>query len=464
MFCKNCGNQLQNGMRFCSNCGCDNGAISDPNVQPAQYQASQSPQKNKKTGIIVGAVVGGLIIIILLAILIGGNKKPSNSNENNTSVNNNVLATPGDDTNTQENVWKPAAYLSSDYQSGQVQIDGVVYGDLPIKGSDFIKQGWQLTSKSYADKLIEPNNYSQVGLSNGTTEITARFMNYTDEPASLDNCYIVSLFNSDWPGTPIGTIVLPGGLTLNTSSYENVIEKWGQPEYDYVGKGESNFLNYYIGNYDEIYKYELEFDNNNILTKFTLMNYNKPSYIAPQQSAGSNKDTNASYNENTFLDNNETPNNSADTTDYINVSALDKIEANDTCPVKITGSEIVKDYYKGQLVNIGEVGNDACIFNISNNSGSTLNKVVFLAVAYNSNNNPMKIGGTITFFGDDKNVLQFTTKDNTIKAGDTSKVGVRCDGSSIYGTRSIVYSYTTADGVEHINNKAKEWYKNVYMD
>ncbi len=62
MFCENCGQQVNDDIKFCPFCGYDNGgnpAYANPVAAP--------PQKKKKTGLIIGLSVGGFLTIAALA-------------------------------------------------------------------------------------------------------------------------------------------------------------------------------------------------------------------------------------------------------------------------------------------------------------------------------------------------------------------------------------------------------------
>lgn len=71
MFCKNCGNQIAEGTKFCANCGTAQDAVNATQqanvVAPAQnFQpiAQQKPKsKGKKIGGIIMAALGGLSIL-----------------------------------------------------------------------------------------------------------------------------------------------------------------------------------------------------------------------------------------------------------------------------------------------------------------------------------------------------------------------------------------------------------------
>ncbi|MBR4727834.1 MAG: hypothetical protein IK080_08100 [Clostridia bacterium] len=361
-------------------------------------------------------------------------------------------------------VWTPPATLSADYHSGQLQIDGVVY-TVPITGADLLKQGWQLQNSWDIGKSYTPNEPEKsISMFNGSTELMVSVVNYSDAPASIEDCYVYGLRVSDTTvgsiTTRIGSVVLPGGLSLRSATYEDIISRWGQASSDDIASGgSSTVVHYSVGNYEEDYKYVLDFTGNHVLRSVWLFNENKPAYLPAsnpslsQTEPAVNTPPTSAY---------EDPASASSASATIDVSALQRIESSDSCPVKITQKQLIDDYYKGQLVNIGETGDDACVFTITNNSGKDIQQVVFLAVGYKQNYDAMKIGGTITFFGNDKYVIQFTTQDTVIKNGSSEKIGVRCDGTDLVGVNAIVYSYTTADGTTYTNDTASQWYQSVY--
>ena len=88
MFCKNCGNQIPDGVAFCNNCGA---AVAEAPAQApvaaapvveqapaAQYVAPQyaapAPQKSngKMIGIIVAAVAAIAAVVVVLVLVLGG--------------------------------------------------------------------------------------------------------------------------------------------------------------------------------------------------------------------------------------------------------------------------------------------------------------------------------------------------------------------------------------------------------
>ena len=358
-----------------------------------------------------------------------------------------------------ESVWVPATTLSGDYHSGQIQIDGTIY-DFPIKGSDFMSHGWQIVNSWDMGATYDPDDEEKVNLSNGTTKVMVDVKNYSNQPLSIDNCYFMGVNVSVATGDPVGNVIMPGGLDFKTASYYDFINKWGKPSFDGVALT-SNDISYTISESGETYKYMIDFYDNLSVKSVWLLNENRPAYVSLNNNIAPSAES--SYAESTYAQTEYVETTTSAPVAFINLTGLKEIENNDNCDVKITKKELINDYYKGKLVNIGETGDDACVFTIENNTGSDLKQVVFLAVGYKSNNELMKIGGTIIFFGNDKYVVQFTTQDSTIKSGSSEKIGVRCEGDELAGVCAIVYSYTTADGVEHINENATQWYQNVYQ-
>jgi len=78
MFCKQCGKEVPDGVKFCTSCGAEvNGANTESTPPPVQNAAGSSGQKmsnqsgNMKKGLIVIAI-GVIVAVVLLFIIIGG--------------------------------------------------------------------------------------------------------------------------------------------------------------------------------------------------------------------------------------------------------------------------------------------------------------------------------------------------------------------------------------------------------
>lgn len=78
MICRNCGNEIQNGSKFCPRCGALNsqdatGGLSQGAGSPAA-PAWEGPEGGgkKKAGLMIGAAVAAAAVIALLAIVVGG--------------------------------------------------------------------------------------------------------------------------------------------------------------------------------------------------------------------------------------------------------------------------------------------------------------------------------------------------------------------------------------------------------
>lgn len=353
--------------------------------------------------------------------------------------------------NETPSVWTPASVLSNDYHSGQLQIDGVVY-DVPIKVSDFMSHGWRLINSWNFGQTLEADDSDRVSFTNGSTEIMTDINNYSSQTLPLENCFVMGISVSNSVGHQVGKVIMPGGLEFGKSTYYDIIGKWGTPSHDGVSMG-SDDINYAP---KDGYMYIFNFDSGKVINYVRIYDKNTPANVSSYNS----------YNNQATQPQTEvyyTEQQTAQSQDLINLSTLRQIESNDSFEVKITKKELIKNYYEGQLLNIGEKGNDACVFTIENNSGSDVKEVVFLAVGYDANNSLEKIGGTITFFGEDKYVIQFTTQNSNIKSGTAEKIGVRCDGGELEGVCAIVYSYTTSDGAVHTNSNAQNWFQNVHQ-
>ena len=109
-------------------------------------------------------------------------------------------------------------------------------------------------------------------------------------------------------------------------------------------------------------------------------------------------------------------------------------------------------------------------FNITvkNNSKSSLSKISFFLLAYNSEMHARIIDvGKKAEVGweDDAYIQEFSTESEfTLKPGETKDFTMDAKKKTINGYRAIVSSYTTSNGKEVYNSTAYEWYKNAYTN
>ena len=169
--------------------------------------------------------------------------------------------------------------LSSDYHSGQFQVDGVVY-TLPVKGSEFLSHGWEHADSYAIGEMCDPDDDTFARLFNGKQYVGAYFYNYSDQPLTIENCYLYEIFIYNTESNPDGTDVLPGGLNISTTKYQDFIDKWGTPSYDGIAEGNGdNIIHYEIGNYEKDYKYFISLKDDLSIESVGIINKNKPANI-----------------------------------------------------------------------------------------------------------------------------------------------------------------------------------------
>lgn len=67
MFCPNCGNEIQDGAKFCVKCGKSIENVGMPDKKPSQNEPMVD-KKDRKQIILIGAIIVCAILIVLLAI------------------------------------------------------------------------------------------------------------------------------------------------------------------------------------------------------------------------------------------------------------------------------------------------------------------------------------------------------------------------------------------------------------
>ena len=141
MICKKCGNEIQDGVAFCSACGAKADEV--PANNPVVAPAPEKPKKKHKGLIIFCAIVGALLLLVILI-----NAFDDESDSNNFS--NNGISSSSDakqffkDTfgDTEENVIKTLAISKI---KDDLDYDSEVY-DVKILDKDgnynYIVRGW----------------------------------------------------------------------------------------------------------------------------------------------------------------------------------------------------------------------------------------------------------------------------------------------------------------------------------
>ena len=77
MFCENCGNHMEDNVRFCTRCGSPAGVTKTPTSKPiktsvpkaakaVQMESAGGNAKSKNKGLMIGLIIGAVISILLL--------------------------------------------------------------------------------------------------------------------------------------------------------------------------------------------------------------------------------------------------------------------------------------------------------------------------------------------------------------------------------------------------------------
>lgn len=463
MFCQKCGTQLQEGARFCPNCGFENVAGSVQNAQPSQNQVQpvqdqsaaapvQRPiqaatpvqpfalpeKKSKKTGVVIGAIVGGVVVIILIIVLLvvllgkGGGKPSGETDSYNNGSFGSYENTPADDANA----GNTDSRISKDYHSGEIIIDGDLIA-LPMKASDLMALGW-MPEDYDADYVIEAkaDRYDgewkseiRADFKKGSNTIDVSICNRTNQDIKLADGYVNSLITNEDSGY---SVMIPGGFETKSSTRDEIISAWGKPYSERSINDEEYECQYEI---DDYAGYTLYFFNDtDVLVGAQIHDYDKASVPT-----------------------------SPDRIDTINLDAAKALKDKDSFEVKVTQMQIAEGYYNSGNINF--VGNDAFVFTIANNGDKDLTGVDILVVGYKEDGELVKIksGISVPVLGSDKFITVITNEgDLSIKSGEEENLALKCDARDYYGAEALIYSYTDANGQKHENPLAQEWFDSIY--
>ncbi len=188
--------------------------------------------------------------------------------------------------------------LSDDYHSGQIQIDGVIY-TLPVKGSEFLSNGWNVVNDYDKGITIDPDDDEEITLSNGSTEADIDFYNYAGQAVTIENCYVSEIYIIADDDEQKGSVILPGNLNVSTAKYQDFESKWnksGAPSWDGIADGNGDtIVHYIIADLEDDYKYVFKFNDDYSLHSVSLINENRPAVIDVDENAeaASQADTSA---------------------------------------------------------------------------------------------------------------------------------------------------------------------------
>jgi len=118
--------------------------------------------------------------------------------------------------------------LSADWQSQQVEVNGVVYTFPVASVQEFLDNGWACDDSL---DFTLPANTRTTGFTFKTSDdqrITLSFINTSGETKDAMDCQIETLSFSLHAYTKGAVVILPGGIQ-HESSYDDVIAAWGEP-------------------------------------------------------------------------------------------------------------------------------------------------------------------------------------------------------------------------------------------
>lgn len=142
--------------------------------------------------------------------------------------------------------------------------------------------------------------------------------------------------------------------------------------------------------------------------------------------------------------------------DYLDIHALDEIEARDNFEVKISDIEIRQDVF----VNDGD-GSDAVCYMIVNECDHHIAEFEIFTIGYTEDRNQVRVcrnGYTLN----GNYLMAFVHPSADIASGEEYSYNIACYSEDFYNVKAIVASYTTQSGDTYVNPIAEEWEDIVY--
>ena len=171
-------------------------------------------------------------------------------------------------------VWAETSQeLSSDLYSFQVRIDGVVYA-FPCDFDQLTQAGWQF--KGDETETLKSNYYDLVYFTKeGYTDMMAYGFNCYSSARPINTCYIAGfeLSTNSYDKVDTVTCEMPGGIALNVSTIDDVINAYGDPSDRYDSETRTSLSYRY-----DIYR-ELTFasnDESNVVRSIKIQNLIEP--------------------------------------------------------------------------------------------------------------------------------------------------------------------------------------------
>lgn len=142
----------------------------------------------------------------------------------------------------------------------------------------------------------------------------------------------------------------------------------------------------------------------------------------------------------------------------LDIKAIEALEAEDDFGVKIAEKSVIEKY----SVTVSAAGSDALVFDVANNTDSTVTDFEIYLVGYDKDNNKVQVGigiASVNLGGQSEYITTLSPAENSeIPAGESMKLMTYCKAHTFTGVKAIVASYTDADGEVHENPIAEDWY------
>lgn len=126
----------------------------------------------------------------------------------------------------------PDKNLSSDIESGQVQISGKVI-TLPATYKDITDLGWTLAEDFSDSDVVAANDFEFVYFEKDDSIISVAIYNNTDEELAYSECEVWDIYVSEsYFDEPVPDVCLAAGIQIG-STYNDVLAAYGKPDYEF---------------------------------------------------------------------------------------------------------------------------------------------------------------------------------------------------------------------------------------
>lgn len=200
MFCEKCGSKIQEGSRFCQNCG--------HLLEPINQIPMPPRRQGMSTGAIVGLVIGGVFVFIIAMSFIfwavGLTAYVGNEIETEETMDKGYVDLTLD--NTKLSFRLPNGYHESDGNKEDYKEYENVFGDYLIYYLDYAYDDYYKNEKIYIKKIYDTQYPNQNTLNEYSTKINGKdtmafYIDYKEDGFTYRVTYVFYPINDDYYAT-----------------------------------------------------------------------------------------------------------------------------------------------------------------------------------------------------------------------------------------------------------------------